>query len=144
MRWIDNVVGKPVCYLLTVYSRLADLIPRKEKPLKTILLTKYLGMGSIVHATPLIRSVKNKYPDARVLFLTFSDNGDFIKSLGLVDEVHCIRTDNLLFFLTDVLASLRHLRKRQIDCVLNMEFFSKFGAIMSFLSGARLTVGYYL
>jgi ADP-heptose:LPS heptosyltransferase len=144
MRWIDNVVGKPVCYLLTVYSRLTRLVPRKETRLKAILFTKYLGMGSIVHATPLIRSVKNAYPDARLLFLTFSDNGDFIKSLGLVDEVRCIRTDNLLFFLVDVLRSIRYLRKQKIDCVLNMEFFSKFGAILSFLSGARLTVGYYL
>jgi len=144
MRWIDNVVGKPICYLLTFYARLTHLFPKKEKYLKTILFAKYLGMGSIVHATPLIRSVKNTYPEARLIFLTFYDNKELIASVGLIDEVLCIRTDNLLVFLLDVLGSLHHLRKEKIDCVLNLEFFSKFGAIMSFLSGARLTVGYYL
>jgi len=144
MRWIDNVVGKPVCYLLTVYALLMNLFPKKEKHLKKILFTKYLGMGSIVQATPLIRSVKIKYPEARIIFLTFVDNKALITALGLIDEVLCIRTNTLLVFLADVLGSLRHLRKERIDCVLNLEFFSKFGAIMSFLSGARITVGYYL
>ena len=144
MRSIDSIVGKSICYLLTFYTRLMHLFPKKEKHLKTILFTKYLGMGSIAHATPLMRSVKNTYPEARLIFLTFSDNESFIKSLGLIDAVLCIRTDNLLVFLLDVLGSLKHLRKDKIDCVLNLEFFSKFGAIMSCLSGARLTVGYYL
>ena len=144
MRWIDNIVGKPIGYLLTLYSPIRHLFPKKEKPLKTILFTKYLGMGSIVQATPLIRSIRNTYPDARLIFLTFADNEGFIKSLGTINEVVCIRTDNLSVFLRDVLTSLYHLRKEKIDCVLNLEFFSKFGAIMSFLSGARLMVGYYL
>jgi len=144
MRWIDNVVGKPICYLLTVYARLTHLFPKKEKSLKTILFTKYLGMGSIVQATPLIRSVKNTYPEARLIFLTFSDNEGLIKSLGLIDEVMFIRTDNLLNFLLDIIGSLYQLKKKKVDCLLNLEFFSKFGTIMGFLSGAQVTAGYYI
>ena len=82
MRWIDNFVGKPICYLLTLYAWAKHLFPKKKKPFKTILFTKYLGMGSIVQATPLIRSVKNTYPEARLIFLTFSDNEGLIKSFN--------------------------------------------------------------
>jgi len=145
MRWIDNYSGKPICYLWELYAWAKKLLfKEKKKSIKKILFTKFLGMGSIVQATPLIRSVKQNYPEAKLIFLTFVDNKELIKSLGLIDEVMSIRTDNLLNFLVDVFGSLYHLREEKIDSVLNLEFFSKFGAIISFLSGARLTVGYYL
>jgi ADP-heptose:LPS heptosyltransferase len=144
MRWIDNFVGKPICYLLTSYGWVKHLFPSKKKPVKTILLTKYLGMGSIVQATPLIRSIKSTYPEARLIFLTFYDNEGLIKSLGLIDEVLSIRTDSLLSFSLDVIRSLYQLKKKEVDTVLNLEFFSKFGAIITFLSGAQTTIGYYL
>jgi len=145
MRWIDNYIGKPICYLLELYAWTKQLFSKeKEKPIKKILFTKYLGIGSIVQATPLIRSVKQDYPEAKIIFLTFYDNKDLIKPLCLIDEVLCVRNDNFLVFLSDVLSSLYHLKKEKLDIVLNLEFFSKFGAIISFLSGARITVGYYL
>ena len=145
MRWIDNYLGKPICYLLELYAWAKQLFSKeKEKPIKKILFTKYLGMGSIVQATPLIRSVKQNYPESKIIFITFYDNKDLIKSLGLIDEVLCVRTDNFLVFLSDVLGSLYHLKKEKVDIVLNLEFFSKFGTIISFLSGAEITTGYYL
>lgn len=145
MRWLDNFLGKPICYLLTLYAWTKHLFPKRKKgPVKTILLTKYLGMGSIVQATPLIRSIKSTYPEARLIFLTFHDNEDLIKSLDLIDEVLSIRTESLLNFALDVIRSLTTLKKRKIDTVLNLEFFSKFGTIITFLSGAQTTIGYYL
>lgn len=145
MRWIDNYVGKPICYFLELYVWVKQLLPgKKEKPIETILIAKYLGMGSIVLATPLIRSIKNKYPKAKLIFLTFHENEGLIKSLGLIDEVMVIKTGNLPVFLLGVMGALYRLRKKKIDVVLNLEFFSKFGTVMGFLSGAYTTASYYL
>ena len=43
-----------------------------------------------------------------------------------------------------MLRSLYQLRKEKVSIALNLEFFSKFGTIVSFLSGAPIIAGYYL
>ena len=145
MRWMDSFVGKPLCYFFGWYARVKYYVTgKKEKPVTTILLTKYLGMGSIVQATPLIKALKKRYPEAKIIFLTFYENRDFLKSLGLIDKVLSIKTDSFIGFTADLFRSLYNLRKEKISITLNLEFFSKFATIVSFLSAAPIIVGYYL
>ncbi len=145
MRLIDNYAGKPICYILSLYALSKKILFReKQAQIKKILFTKFLGMGSIVHATPLIRSIKQRYPEAKICFLTFAENKDFVNCLGLAHEVLSIRTKNIIVFISDVLGTLYQLNKEKLDIAFNLEFFSKFGAILNFLSRAQITAGYYL
>ena len=44
MRWVDNQLGRPLCYLLSCYAWIKHLfLKKKVKPVKTILFTKYLS-----------------------------------------------------------------------------------------------------
>jgi len=145
MRLIDNYIGKPVCYLLSLYAMLKGLLPQKKtRTFRTILFSKYFGMGSIVHATPLMRAVRQKYPESEIVFLSFSANEHFLKTLPEVNEVVCLRTGGLIDFCMSVVSALYRLRRMKVDVVFNLEFFSKFGTIMSFLTGANITSGYFL
>jgi len=145
MRLIDNYIGKPVCYLLSLYACLKDFLPKKKPgKIDTILFSKYFGMGSIVHATPLMRAVKKKYPESKIIFLSFSSNERFLKTLPEIDEVVCLRTGGLVELSLSVVSALYRLRRMKVDVVFNLEFFSKFGTIMSFLTGAHSTSGYFL
>ena len=98
MRKIDSYAGTVACLCLDIVERikrcfvsLPDTLPAP----RTILVTKYLGMGSILLATPTLRALKEAFPGSRILFLTFDGNAEFCRQIDLVDEVIAVRTGSV-------------------------------------------------
>ncbi|MBF0485940.1 MAG: glycosyltransferase family 9 protein [Candidatus Omnitrophica bacterium] len=150
MRRLDSWGGIPACFLLTLVRRILDFFgrfsPPKETPVKTILLVKLSEMGAIVLAYPVIMDLKKKYPGARVLFLTFSKNRSAFNLLNnaiLPEDIYTIEEDSFVGLVFDTGRVLSALRKRKIDIALDLEFFSRFAAIILFFSGAKKRVGFY-
>jgi ADP-heptose:LPS heptosyltransferase len=145
MKLIDYYVGIPVCFQLSLLARLKELLRPTQLPtsLRRILVMKFLGMGSIILATPTLRALRARFPEARITFLTFASNRTICEMLDLADEVITLRTDNLWVFARDLLQVLRRLRQQRFDCAINLEFFSKFASAVTYWSGAPRRVGYF-
>ncbi|MBF0489400.1 MAG: glycosyltransferase family 9 protein [Candidatus Omnitrophica bacterium] len=105
---------------------------------------KFIGIGSITLASSMIINIRNKYKDTKIYFLTFRDNKEILDILSLADKVLIIDYRNPFLLLKTIIGSLLFCYKERIDIVLDIEFYSKFSTIMSFLSGARWRVGFYL
>jgi ADP-heptose:LPS heptosyltransferase len=148
MKSIDNGLGLPICTLfgLLVWVR-HRLIPRQSRPIRengTIVVSKFFGIGTIVEATALLVAIRQRYPGARLVFLTFSSNASFVRSLGLCTDLLVIRTGSPILFAYDTLRHVIWMRRHDVDVILDLEFFSKFSTLMSVLGGARMRVGYHL
>lgn len=147
-RKVDLWAGVPLCFLLSVFHALSWTIfrkhPRVSSPNK-ILFIKLSELGAIILGDPLVCQVREQYPSAQLFFLTFEMNRDVFPLLGggiRPENVLCIRTERA-FFLRDILAAIRRLRRERIDVVFDLEFFSRCSAALSYLSGARTRVGFY-
>jgi len=146
MRTIDYYLGGLICLLLDLLERLRRLFPRtrlKPEP-RTVVVTKYLGMGSILLATPALKALKSRYPSCRIILLTFAGNVAFARRLELFDDVLSIRTSSLLQFVPDTLRNVWAIRGMKIDYLFDLEFFARFSTIVAYLSGAACRVGYYM
>jgi len=151
MLLFDDWAGIPVCVLLTFWhyvsfplrqlKKLARRIPSSPPGIAVI---KFLGMGSIILISPMIRQLRAVYPSARIVFVTFSSNRRIVELLNIADEVLSVRTDNFVLFVWDTLALLVKLRARRVEMVLDCEFFAKYSVMVSYLSGARIRAGYYV
>ncbi len=149
MRIIDTYVGGLTCLFLDIFERARKIFfPKRTDCLaaepKKILVTKYLGMGSILLATPMLRAIRNRFPKSKIVFLTFEGNRKFVEQIELIDDVLSIRTSSLLVFIRDLFAALYGIRRSKFDVVFDLEFFARFSTIVSYLSGARARIGYYL
>ncbi|MCI4626713.1 MAG: glycosyltransferase family 9 protein [Candidatus Magnetoovum sp. WYHC-5] len=148
MRKIDKYVGAFICICLEIYNRFKKIISfipsHSDKHIKNILITKYLGMGSILLATPMLRSLRHRFPQSRISLITFTNNADFARQLTIFDEVIGFRTSNLFLLALDVVQTLIKIRRHRYDVVFDLEFFARFSTIISYLSGAPMRVGYYL
>ncbi len=143
MRTIDFYLGGATCSLLDIYERIRRIFVRTATPtrIRNILVMKYLGMGSILLATPTLRELRKAYPECRIVFLTFEGNARLAERLGVIDEVRSLRTSSFPVFARDVLSTLARLRKERFDLVLDLEFFARFSTMVSYLSGAPLRIG---
>ena len=143
---IDAVCGVVICYLITVFDNLLYLFRKKQvktDKIKRIIVMKFWGMGSIIMASPALKALKENYKDSHITFLTLSRNKEICEHLKLIDEVVTVRLDNgIVLFLKDLLFTVIALRKKRFDLLLDFEFFTRFSAILTYLIGAKISVGF--
>ena len=153
MRRIDRWAGVPICFLLTLWRRLFEPSerrnpePRNPEPRNpgTLLFIQTAEMGSLVLAVPAVRHARQMYPGATVYFLVFTNLAESVATIGLTspDRVFTIDPSSLMTIARDTWRFLREARRHQIDTVVNLEMFARFGAILTFLSGADRRAGFH-
>jgi ADP-heptose:LPS heptosyltransferase len=107
---------------------------QKKFKIKNILLIYWGAIGDVIYATSVLNPLKNRYPDAKISFIT-NKNGKTIFT-ALANEI--IEFDkskeNLLKF-------IKNLRNRKFDIVLNLKFDSDRAALITILSRSKFKVG---
>lgn len=146
MRWIDRNIGVPLCFFISILIKIKRLLSRALTPTKPrkILFIELSEMGSMVLAYSLLKKTKELFPDAELYFLTFEKNRYAIDILNIIpqENVKTIKNRSFLLFLNSTFKAVRQFRRTKISTVLDMEFFSRFTSIISYLCGAKERVGY--
>ncbi|MHC4445720.1 MAG: glycosyltransferase family 9 protein [Planctomycetota bacterium] len=148
MRWVDHWVGLPMCFLLGLFVTLIrKLGVRRSRTIsgeRALAVFKFFGLGSIMEATPLLRAMREQYPRAQLIFVTFQENEHLVRKLNICTELRIIRTSSPLHFVLDVIRQVFWLHGQRVEAVIDLEFFSKFSTLLSFFSRARIRVGFHL
>jgi ADP-heptose:LPS heptosyltransferase len=150
MRLVDQHLGALLCravallwWLCRRHIRHVDHPPPpRPDTVHDILVIKFLGLGSILQATPLFQALRRRYPRARITLLTFHTNRA-LERLGIgVDGLVTVDTSSLLRFIRSNLAALWRLRGTHFDVLLNLEFFATYAALMTALVKKRFAMGF--
>ena len=144
IRFIDKYIGMPLRLLLYYYQKLRDLFPQKwgGEPHKRILVVKFWGIGNIVRASPIFKAIREQFPQAKVTFITLSQNRGIYEGGELFDEVVYLRLNNARTFLWDVARQFFNLHRKKFDLVLNLEPWVNFAEIVSFYIAAAMRIGF--
>lgn len=144
MRVLDRLLGVPVCALLSAWRK---LLPRRLHPalptVRTILFIKLVEQGTTVLARPAFAAAVARVGRDNVYCLTLAENAEILNLLKLIPESNVIavpgRSGWSIFL--GLARAIRTVRKLGIDAVVDLEFFARTSAILSFLTGARLRAG---
>jgi ADP-heptose:LPS heptosyltransferase len=140
---VDRIVGSVVVGLLLLVSRRR----RHDKPLSIepdhIVVLKLLGLGSIVQSTPLVAAFKRRYDNADLTFVTRKGNDALTRRIDLVDRTLTIDDSSMRAVVVSLWRTLRAVRAMENACFINLEAYSKIGLLMTLLSGARWTAGFF-
>lgn len=145
---MDYWLGLPLCFLITVIHFLSSrfvLRRAKDTACSKVLFIKLSEMGSIILAYPLLDRALKEYPKENIFFLTFYKNKPLFEILDTVPNknILTIREDSVFCFMIDTFRALARIRREKIDVVFDLEFFSRFSAILSYLSRAQKRAGFY-
>jgi ADP-heptose:LPS heptosyltransferase len=147
LQFIDRWVGMFVCAILSFIRRLSgspDSGNIPSKPIK-ILFVKFAEQGSTVLAYHAIRRAIETVGRENVYFLVFQENRFILDVMHLIPEENVITVGHKSIFDAGIQAlhALRQIRKLQIDAAIDLEFFSRSSAALTYLSGARARVGFH-
>ena len=146
MRRIDRWLGVPACFVLTCWRRcFGRRAPAPPAKPQRVLFIKLAEQGSTVLAQKALRAAVRRVGRENVYFLVFAENRDILDLLGLVppENVIAIRTGGLLRTVWGACRAIRRLWRAGVDAAIDLEFFARSSAALSYLSGARWRVGYH-
>ena len=149
MRIVDRWIGIPICFIFSCLHIIGKLFGAKRRAFEgqphNILFMEIAEMGTAIVASSAIREAKQLYPHAKFYFLIFKELKESAAILNLIPEenILTIRSKSFFTLTFDTIRILWTCRTHQIDTVIDLEFFSRYSTIISYLSGARRRVGFY-
>jgi ADP-heptose:LPS heptosyltransferase len=143
----DKVVGLPVAYLLNVAARILGFLLRidhsLERPVKKIVVCKFIGMGSIVQSTPLLKTLRKNFPEAKIIFVTNLANRPLFNYIREVDEVMCVSDKGFWALLLSTSRLLFRLWAQRVDVYIDLEIYSNYSSLVTTMSLARNRMGFF-
>ena len=96
-------------------------------------------------AYPALRRAAELAGRENLYFLVLEENRFILDILGIIPEANVITISHkrLAAFVGSSLSALRRLRRLRLDAAVDMEFFSRGSAALTFLSGARRRSGFH-
>jgi ADP-heptose:LPS heptosyltransferase len=144
MRRLDKVLGDAACSVLATAHQLKKPFAEPNRPIKSIAVMKFFGMGSLVVASRSLAALRDCYPDAKLHFVTFASNRAVLEILNLTDQNHYVDPSTPQSFVRSTLKVARDLRAAKCDLALDFEFFAKFPLVLASLAGIPRKAGFYL
>jgi ADP-heptose:LPS heptosyltransferase len=142
----DRWVGEPLCAILTLFRRIFESAGRPgPRQVRRILFVKFAEQGSTILAYPAIRRAIEMVGRENVYFVVFEDNRFILDAMEIIPEgnVITIATNSPFGLATDAMRAVLRVRKIGIDAVVDMEFLTRFSAILTFATGAKSRVGFH-
>ncbi len=141
---IDRAVGGVLARVLVAATRLARIFrsPSEVTEVRSILLVKLWGLGNIILLYPVIRQIREAYPDARIQLLTLEGNRALAERHPGLDGVLTLPLGSWGRLAFAIPRMLFGLRRQSFDLVLDFEQFCHLSGILARLCGARQTLGF--
>jgi ADP-heptose:LPS heptosyltransferase len=144
---IDKLVGLPLVYLLNVCARILGFILRinhsLDKPFKTIAICKFVGMGSIVQSTPLLKTLRKNYPNAKIIFVTNETHLHLFKYINEVDDIYTIRDKSFFSLFVSNIQLLLKFWKNKPDVYIDLEIYSNYSSVITTMSLSKNRMGFF-
>ena len=136
-----------MCALLAMIGRfLPEREPARPGPheMRRILVIKFWGIGSIIMSSYLIRSLRNARPGVHITLLTLESNRETAMFLGGADHVETLDISRgPISVIQNIFSMLMRTWRGKYDAVLDLEYLTRFTAIVTFASHAPIRVGFY-
>ncbi|MES2141076.1 MAG: glycosyltransferase family 9 protein [Bacteroidota bacterium] len=144
---IDQIIGLPLVYTLNVLARVLGLLLRIDhslnKPIKTIAVCKFVGLGSIIQATPLLQTLRKNYPDSSIVFISNESNRALLNHVTEVDKVFTISDRGILALLKSTSGLLFKLWKQKPDIYIDLEIYSNYSSVIATMSLSKNRIGFF-
>jgi ADP-heptose:LPS heptosyltransferase len=93
----------------------------------------------------MFKYIKKLYPNASIHLLIFKKNKEVLDLLRVIDSENIITINHssLIQFIKSSLSALLRMRREKFDVAIDCELFARISSLISFLSGARIRVGFH-
>lgn len=144
---VDQIIGLPLVYTLNVLARVLGFLLRidhsLDKPIKAITICKFIGLGSIIQATPLLQTLRKNYPDASIIFISNESNRALLDHISEIDKVFTISDKGIFALFKSTTGLLLKLWKQKPDVYIDLEIYSNYSSVIATMSLSKNRIGFF-
>lgn len=144
---IDRIIGLPLVYALNVLARILGFLLRIDhslnKPIKTIAVSKFVGLGSIIQATPLLQTLRKNYPEVTIVFISNESNKALLDHIVVVNKALTISDKGIFALLRSTTGLLFELWKLKPDLYIDLEIYSNYSSVIATMSLSKNRIGFF-
>jgi len=140
----DRLVFPLVCLFLTLLRKFSHEPDSSRVPdPESLIFVKLAEQGSTVLAAGAIRRAADRLGRSNVCFICFEENRFILDLMDLLPakNIYTVPTTSLLAMVLGTMRAVRAVRRRKIDAAVDLEFFARFSAAITWLTGARWRAG---
>ena len=146
--FLDKFIAKPLGIILNVFVRILGKILRidhnLDKEFKTIAVSKFKGLGSILQSTPMLDAIRKRYPNAEIIYVSTKSNEGLLRKIDWIDTVIVVDDSSLWkFFISNIRALWKLIRKRP-EIYFDLEIYSDYSTLFTTFTLSKNRVGFYL
>lgn len=144
----DRILATPLAFLFNGAARVLGRLLRRDhsvafENVKVIVVAKLIGMGSILQCAPLLRALKQRYPNAKLIFVTMRSNRELLIRLSGVDEILLLDDRSVLLMARTTLRTIATLIRQRADLYFDLEVYSGFASLLALWAVTRNRLGFY-
>jgi heptosyltransferase III len=132
LKKLDFWVGIPLLYCLSKFNKKAKVKPEK---INTIGIFAFAAIGDSILSSCLLSTLKDQYPEAKIIIFASSANAAIYPVLSGYDEV-------VVLPITSPLKTLKLLRRYALDLLIDTSQWPKLSALYSLFVKARFKIGF--
>jgi ADP-heptose:LPS heptosyltransferase len=145
---LDKVFAKTAAIFLNILVRFLGKIlsidHNLNKEFKTIAISKFKGLGSILQSTPMIHAIRQRYPNAEIIYVSTPANKALLEKIDWIDTVITIDDSSIHKFIITNISSLWQLIKKRPEIYFDLEIYSDYSTLFTTFTLAKNRVGFYL
>lgn len=144
----DRILAVPLAFLFNGAARLLGRVLHRDhsvtsENVKVIVVAKLIGMGSILQCAPLLRALKQRHPNAKLVFVTMRSNRELLSRLSSVDEIIAMDDRSPLSMAATTLRTIANLIRLRADFYFDLEVYSGFASLLALWAVTRNRLGFY-
>lgn len=146
-RALDFYIGRPLLSFLQAAAWvLGEILGRDHGigPVRTVLVVKFQGLGSLIIAKPAIAALRRHYPGARIIFWGTPSMLPLAREMPEFDEILVLDDRSLTGAMVSVVSAIVRLWRARIDWAFDLETYSRLSSVLVTLSMARNRTGFAL
>jgi ADP-heptose:LPS heptosyltransferase len=140
---VDRYVGILVCYALVALREIREYVAPREDLVeaRTILLVKFWGLGNIVLLLPVVRLLRERHPNARIVFVSLERNRDLLDACPHLDQRIYVNDRNVFTLLWTLMTAVFRAARTKPDLAVDFEQFARASTILAVLARSKQIVG---
>jgi heptosyltransferase II len=149
LKRIDRYLGTVLVLKLAALEWLRRLFsPARRRAgtdishLKRIAIIKTVALGDVLQALPTVKAIRERFPDARIEFITTPRVREIVDGIPFVDEIVYYDVFGKHSGIGGVWTFARELRARHYDAWIELEHYYRFTTAMGWFTGAPVRVGF--
>ncbi|MEZ4937820.1 MAG: glycosyltransferase family 9 protein [Crocinitomicaceae bacterium] len=101
-------------------------------------------MGSILQATPMLLAIREKYPEAKIIFVSTKSNLAILQKIKVIDQIVVVDDSGFLKFVGSNISALFTLIRIRPQIYFDLEIYSDYSTLFTLFTLSVNRVGFYL